>query len=68
MYVDGTRVSTTTSSSTIANIAGGINIARDEFYGRAYVGYIDDLRITIGSSRGYNGATITTPTAAFPDS
>jgi hypothetical protein len=31
-------------------------------------GYIDDLRITVGSARGYTGSTITVPTAAFPDS
>jgi hypothetical protein len=31
-------------------------------------GYIDDLRITKGSARGYTGATITVPTAAFPTS
>lgn len=30
-------------------------------------GYIDDLRITKGSDRGYTGATIPVPTAAFPD-
>lgn len=32
-----------------------------------YQGYIDDLRITKGSDRGYTGSTITVPTAAFPD-
>lgn len=30
-------------------------------------GYIDDLRITKGSDRGYTGSTITVQTAAFPD-
>jgi hypothetical protein len=29
-------------------------------------GYIDDLRITVGSDRNYTGETITVPTAAFP--
>ena len=29
-------------------------------------GYIDDLRITKGSDRGYTGATIPVPTTAFP--
>lgn len=67
LYVDGTRLSTATSSSTIADISGGINIGRDEFYGRAFTGTLDDLRITIGSARGYTGTTITVPSAAFPD-
>jgi hypothetical protein len=31
-------------------------------------GYIDDLRITKGSGRGYTTSTITVPTSAFPDS
>lgn len=30
-------------------------------------GYLDDVRLTIGTSRGYTGSTITVPTAAFPD-
>ena len=67
MYVDGTRVATATNSATISNIAGDINIGRDQFYGRQYVGYIDDLRITVGTAR-YTGSTLTVPTAAFPDS
>lgn len=33
-----------------------------------FTGFIDDLRVTTGSNRGYVGATITVPTAAFPDS
>ena len=66
MYVDGERVGSTTSSATVANIAGGINIARDEHYGRQYVGYIDDLRLTIGSARDYYTEFIATPTSAHP--
>lgn len=68
MYIDGTRVATATNSATIGDISGAINIARDEFYGRQFVGHIDDLRLTIGSARGYTGSTLTVPTAAFPDS
>lgn len=34
---------------------------------RTVTGYIDDLRITVGSDRGYTGSTIPVPTAAFPD-
>lgn len=65
LYVDGTRVATTTSSATIADISGDIRIGGDQFYGRQYVGYIDDLRVTVGSAR-YAGASITVPTSAMP--
>jgi hypothetical protein len=34
----------------------------------AYRGWIDEVRITKGSIRGYSGSTITVPTEAFPDS
>jgi hypothetical protein len=30
--------------------------------------FLDDVRLTVGSARGYTGATITVPTTAFPDS
>lgn len=65
LYVDGTRVSTATISATIANIVGDINIARDQFYGRAFAGNIDELRILIGSDGGLNGTTITVPTQEY---
>jgi hypothetical protein len=69
-YVDGNALSanpithsTTLPISTLyigahnigSSLAGPLN------------GYIDDLRITVGSARGYTGATITVPTASFPD-
>jgi hypothetical protein len=68
LYVDGSRVGTGTSSASVANIAGGIRIAADQFYGRNFIGYIDDFRLTLNSARGYTGATITVPVLAFPDS
>ena len=67
MYFDGTRVATGTSSGTVANIAGGIRVGADQNYGRYFVGYIDDFRLTIGANRGYTGTTITVPTTAFPN-
>jgi len=66
LYVDGTRVGTGTSSATVANINGGIRIAADQFYGRNYIGYIDEFRLTLNSARGYTGASITVPTASLP--
>lgn len=67
LYVDGTRVATASSSATIVNISAGIRIGVDEFYGRQFTGNIDELRVTIGNSRGYTGTTISVPTAAFPE-
>jgi hypothetical protein len=67
MYLDGTRIATATSS---VNFAAGnaLTIASDQtFSGRYFNGFIDDIRITKGSARGYTGTTITVPTAAFPD-
>ena len=41
-------------------------IGRNNIYQpRNFSGYIDDVRITKGSGRGYTGATIPVPTAAF---
>jgi len=67
MYIDGTQVGSTYSDSTnyassattfIGNGSGGFVMN----------GFIDELRITVGSSRGMTGSTITVPAAAFPDS
>lgn len=64
-YFNGSRVGTSTDayasrSSNIMRVGGADN-------GSSWHGYIDDFRITKGVSR-YSGATITIPTAAFPDS
>ena len=66
MYLDGTRIATATSS---INFGTGkqLTIGSDQtFGGRYFNGFIDDIRITKGTAR-YTGATITVPTAAFPD-
>jgi hypothetical protein len=51
IYVDGISRGTGTWSGTIANIAYGPYIGADQFYGREYTGYIDDLRVTKGRAR-----------------
>jgi hypothetical protein len=66
-FVNGVRDSTQINYSSIitptsANMLIGRNVD-----GNFINGYIDDLRITVGSNRGYTGSTITVPTAAFPD-
>jgi hypothetical protein len=65
MYIDGVRRGTRTGLSTsvpTSTVVVGTDI---DFGGRDFNGYIDDLRITKGNDRGYTGATITVPTAAF---
>jgi hypothetical protein len=71
-YVNGEQI-----GSSIANSDGftptnsrAISIGRNALeatYKFNLNGFLDDLRITKGSARGYTGATITVPTAAFPD-
>jgi hypothetical protein len=65
LYIDGTQAGSTYSDST-SYAASTPTICRsfDDFF---FYGYMDDLRITVGASRGYTGASITVPTAAFPD-
>jgi hypothetical protein len=67
-YVGGAKVGEW-SSVTIEEVDVPITIGRHfSSLLERFVGYIDDLRITKGSHRGYTGATITVPTAAFPNS
>jgi hypothetical protein len=40
----------------------------NQFPPRNVVGYIDDLRITVGSARGMTGSTVAVPVEAFPTS
>ena len=50
LYVDGVSRATATWAGTIADIAGGPSIGRDEFYTRTYLGYISNLRIVKGTA------------------
>lgn len=69
IYVDGTRVASGSSSSGWSSGSAAFSI------GRTYQttgdidwnGYIDDLRVTLGSNRGYTGSTITVPSSAYLD-
>jgi hypothetical protein len=68
MYIDGVRRGTRTGVSTSVSTSTVVVGTDIEFGGRDFTGYIDDLRITKGNDRGYTGATITVPIAAFPTS
>ena len=65
-YVDGTSRATGTFSGDIINIGSGPRIGADQYYGRYFQGYIDELRITNGIAR-YTG-NFTPPTEQFLDS
>ena len=68
LYIDGilrgsvSGVSTPVPTSTVVV---GTDV---EYAGRDFAGNIDDLRVTVGSARGYTGSTIPVPVAAFPTS
>jgi hypothetical protein len=72
LFLDGVVDASATSSASWTSATKDITVGNDLTFGsgsRAYEGYIDDLRITVGSARTYTGSsTITVPTAAFPDS
>lgn len=68
LFVDGVVDASATSASSWSSDTKDITVGNDLTFGsggRAYEGYIDDLRITVGSARGYT-ANFTPPTAAFP--
>jgi hypothetical protein len=68
LYLDGTRNATGTSSSSFSS-SSNVFIATNNNTGtsRDYAGYIDDLRVTLGTNRGYEGASISVPAKAFLD-
>lgn len=63
LYVDGVSRATATWAGTIADIAGGPYIGRDQFYTRDYVGSISNLRILKGTALYTSG--FTPPTASL---
>jgi hypothetical protein len=68
LFLNGTQTGST--FSTLQDYSDQLLTVGGDFprNGRWTQGYIDDVRITKGSARGYTGSTITVPTAAFPDS
>ena len=70
IYVNGTQVASGSASAAWSSGSAPFSIGRTFQTGGGdgdWNGYIDDLRVTLGSNRGYTGSTITTPTAAYLD-
>jgi hypothetical protein len=67
IYVNGVLDSTTKYVPNSLFIPYGTNIligrSRDA---HVFSGYLDEIRITNGTNRGYTGGSITTPTSIFP--
>jgi len=70
LYIDGTQSGSTYPDSTVY-----LNGSQRPLIGtsgnspsssEAINGFIDDLRVTKGSARGYSGSTITVPSGPFP--
>lgn len=73
-YLNGTQVGSSVAhnvayfNSTAALSVGSFGAyAGDGYSYLDFLGYIDELRLTIGSGRGFTGASVTVPSAAFPD-
>lgn len=66
-YVNGTRVASTANSSNLS--ANGPMLVNGFFNatGNGITGYLDELRVTKGSDRGYTSSTINVPTTPFPE-
>lgn len=69
-YLDGARQFEQTPTAATLDISLPLFIGAWNIDGSSLHhinGYIDDFRITKGTARGYTGATIPVPTAAFPN-
>jgi hypothetical protein len=67
VYVGGTRDSTQVTTSADLSPGGSTLAIGKNLDGNYLDGNLDDIRVTVGSDRGYTGSTITVPTAAFLD-
>lgn len=68
LYLDGALAFTGDSSTSFSSSSDMYVAYNNRSSPRNLVGYIDELRITVGENRGYTGSTITVPTQAFPSS
>jgi hypothetical protein len=67
-YLNGTGGNVASVSGAIGTNGAFSIMAGAADGAQAVAGYCDDFRVTVGSSRGMTGSTITVPVAAFPNS
>jgi hypothetical protein len=65
-YLNGTGGNVASVSGAIGTSGSFSIMAGAADGGQAVAGYCDDFRVTVGNNRGYTGATIPVPSAAFP--
>lgn len=69
IYIDGTREAFGSASSAWSSGSAAFQVGRtyQNIGDGDWHGYVDDLRVTVGSNRGYTSASIAVPTAAYLD-
>ena len=68
IYVDETRVGTTTNSTTFPDFSSGYElrlVGPNDMDGGGMNGMLDEFRFSVGTNRGYTGTSLTEPSSAF---
>ena len=66
-YIDGNPCGSVSNTTNYTANGFMIGAANDTPTGYYFGGYLDEIRITVGSGRGYDGSVKTPPTAPFPN-
>ncbi len=61
LYLNGSRVFTTTFSGTVTNSTSAVSVGADASGGQPLQGYVSNARVVVGTAL-YSGATYTVPT------
>ena len=68
VYKNGSLANAGGTTTSWTNTSDNLNIGKAGISGYEFpfTGYLNDVRLTVGTNRSYTGSSITTPTAAFP--
>jgi len=68
VYKNGSLANAGGTTTSWTNTSDNLNIGKAGISGFEFpfTGYLNDVRLTVGTNRSYTGSSITTPTAAFP--